>query len=250
MKVKDSVVLVTGANRGIGKGFVEEFLNAGAKKIYLAVRNPKSVEDLVRKNPEKLIPLELDVTKDDLIRKVAEKARDVTILINNAGVLYGGSLFDKDRIEHARKEMETNYFGPLAMVRAFAPVLKTNGGGAVLNVSSIAGLIAFPGIPTYCTSKAAVYFLTQEMRMEMKAQGTQVMSIHPGPVDTDMARDFDMPKVTPNRVAQEAIRALEAGEDMLFPDPYAKELYAMFRKDPALAEKEVMKSFEPSVQAA
>ncbi len=250
MKVKGSVVLVTGANRGIGKGFVEEFLSAGAKKIYLAVRDLETVEEMVKRNPDKLIPLMLDITNDDHVRKAAEIARDVTILINNAGVLYGGSLFDKSRMEYARREMETNYFGPLAMVRAFAPVLKANGGGAVLNVSSIAGLVAFPGIPTYCTSKAAVYFLTQEMRMEMRAQGTQVMSIHPGPVDTDMARDFDMPKVTPNHVAQETIRALESGENILLPDPYARELYALLLKDPALAEKKVMDSFEPSTQAA
>jgi NAD(P)-dependent dehydrogenase (short-subunit alcohol dehydrogenase family) len=110
--------------------------------------------------------------------------------------------------------------------------------------------VAFPGIPTYCTSKAAVFFLTQEARMELKAQGTHVMSIHPGPIDTDMARDFDMPKETPNHVGQEAIRALETGQELLLPDPYAKELYALFRKDPALAAKKVMETFEPATKAA
>lgn len=250
MKVKGSIVLITGANRGIGKGFAEEFLKAGAKKIYLGVRDADSVAAFVKQAPDKLIPLTLDVTKTDQIEKAAAAAKDVTILINNAGVLHGGSLFDPDRAENARREMDVNYFGPLATIRAFAPILKSNGGGAILNVSSIAGLIAFPGIPTYCASKAAVHFLTQEARMELAAQGTHVMGIHPGPIDTDMARGFEMPKATPNHVAQETIRALEAGEDILMPDPYAKEMYALLRKDPDQAARTVVESFGPAADAA
>ena len=250
MKVKGSIVLITGANRGIGKGFAEEFLKAGAKRIYLGVRDLKSVSEFIKQAPEKLFPLVLDVTNPEQIRKAADRARDLTILVNNAGVLYGGSLFDKRRIENARLEMETNYFGPLFMARVFVPILKANGGGALVNISSIAGLVAFPGIPTYCASKAAVYFLSEEERMELAAQGTQVMSVHPGPVDTDMARGFDLPKVSPNHVGQELIRALEAGETMLLPDPYSKEVYALFRKDPRLAAKKIREGFAPAVKAA
>ena len=243
MKIRDAVVLVTGASRGIGRGYAGEFLAAGAKKVYLGVRNPGSVADLAGKDPARMVPLQLDVTKAEDIRKAAQAAKDVTILVSNAGVLHGGGLLDGDRMENARHEMEVNYFGPLAMIRAFAPVLEANGGGAIVSVSSIAGLVAFPGIPTYCTSKAAVYFLAQAARMELGPRGIFVLSVHPGPVDTDMTRDFDMEKVTLGHVARETIRALEAGEEMLLPDPYAQEIYALWRKDPALAARKVGESF-------
>ncbi len=250
MQIKDSVVLVTGANRGIGRAFAEEFVKAGARRVYLGVRDLKSVSALVRQDPKRLIPMQLDVTKPEQLEKAAKTARDVTVLVNNAGVLHGGSLFDTDRMENARHEMEVNYFGPLAMMRAFAPILKANGGGIIVNISSIAGVVVFPGIPTYCASKAALYFLTQSARMELREQGTHVMSVHPGPVDTDMARDFVLPKVTSAHVAKEAIKALEDGSEMLLPDPYAREMYAFWRKDPALADRKAHESFSPSIRAA
>lgn len=197
MKIKGSAALVTGASRGIGRALAEELLSAGARKVYLGVRDLNSVSDFAKQRPEAFIPLQLDVTKPHHIYKAARKAVDVSILVNNAGVVYGGSLFDPDRIEKARMEMEVNYFGPMMMMREFAPILDNNGGGAILNISSIAGLVPFPDIPTYGASKAAVYFLSEEARMELKARGTHVMSVHPGPVDTDMARDYNMPKATP-----------------------------------------------------
>jgi short-subunit dehydrogenase len=132
----------------------------------------------------------------------------------------------------------------MAMLRAFAPVLKANGGGVLANVSSIAGLVSFPGIATYSASKAALHFLTMAARMELAGQKTQVLGIHPGPIDTDMARDFDIPRETPSNVAKEIIRALETGEELLFPDAYAKEMYALLRKDPKLAVRKIQDSFQ------
>ncbi len=250
MKVKDSVVLITGANRGIGKGFAEEFLKAGAKKIYLGVRRPEKITNFIARDPVKLVPLYLDVTDLDHIHAAVQKAGDITILINNAGVLFGGSLADEKRLEDARHEMEVNYFGPLSMIHAFSPLLKANGGGIIINVSSIAGLVAMPGSPTYSTSKAAVHFLTLEARMELKAHGTRVMGIYPGPVDTDMARSFDVPKVSPHHVAQETIRAIETEENYIFPDPHLKDIYTVLRESSNLSIKREGNVFKPESKAA
>ncbi len=134
MNVKDQVILVTGANRGIGKAYVEEFLKAGAKKIYLGVRDPEKARSLAAKDPDKLEIIRLDVANSADIKTAIQTAKDVNIIISNAGVLMGGNLRDKNIEDHARWEMEVNYFGPLALIQAFAPILKANGGGAIVAV--------------------------------------------------------------------------------------------------------------------
>lgn len=161
MKIKDSIALVTGANRGIGKAFVDALLNMGAKKIYATARDVTALAELAAAEGERIVALQLDVTKPEMIDAAVKKAGDVTLLINNAGVAMYEGLISADDLKAARAEMEVNYFGPLNMIRAFAPSLAANGGGGVVNIASIASYVNFPALGSYSASKAAVHSLTQ-----------------------------------------------------------------------------------------
>lgn len=249
MKVENSVVLITGANRGIGKSYAEEFLKSGAAKIYLAVRDTDSVSDFIAQAPEKLIPLQLDVTNAEHIKNAAQTAKDVTILINNAGILHWNNTHSDDVTEQARQEMEVNYIGPLAMIKAFAPVLKANGGGAIATVSSIAGHLSFPNLPTYSASKAAAHSLIMATRLELAEQNTHVVGVYPGPIETDMTVGMKMDMSSPNIVAQETIAALENGTQDVFPDETAKEFHKSVRDDPKAVEAQMLEYYKESKAA-
>ena len=205
MKLQDAVVFITGANRGLGRAFAEAALAAGAAKVYAAARDPASV-DLPG-----VVPVQLDVTDPTQVAAAAARCGDVTLLINNAGILRPGSLMAGDALGAARAEFDTNFFGPWALTQAFAPVLAANGGGAVLNVLSALSWVTLPGVATYSASKAATWALSNGLRQERKAQGTQVTSLHVAYMETDMARGVNAPKVAPADVARQALQGVADG---------------------------------------
>ena len=238
-KIKGQTALVTGANRGIGRAYVEELIAAGANKIYAAARKPESLEQLFADGNGLVVPIALDVTEPDQIESVALAHPDISFLVNNAGVAGFAGLIHAGDTGAARQEMETNYFGTLNMVRAFAPVLATNGGGIIINMASIASHVNFPVLGSYSVSKAAVHSLTQGIRAELATQGTQVIGVYPGPVDTDMAASMPMEKTLPNAVVRRILEGVEAGEEDIFPDPMSIEMHAGLLNDPKAIEKQV-----------
>lgn len=213
MQLANAVVLVTGANRGIGAEFVAQLKERGAAKIYAASRDGSNVEGVV--------PIRLDVTDAAQVRAAAEAAGDVQVLINNAGISTGTSVVSGD-IADIRREMDTNFFGPLLMTQAFAPILKANGGGAIVNVVSALSWFTVPGAGAYAASKAAAWSLTDSARLELAGQGTQVIGVHMGLVDTDMAAASQAPKISPMAVAAAALDAIESGLDEVLADDWAK----------------------------
>lgn len=205
MNLQNSVVFITGANRGLGLAFAQAALAAGARKVYAAARDPSTV------TLPGVVPVKLDVTDPAQIAAAVAACPDVTLLVNNSGISRGSSFLGADAMAAARAEFETNFFGPWAMAQAFAPVLQANGGGAVLNVLSVLSWLTIPGVATYSASKAAAWSLSNGLRNELRAQGTQVTSLHVAYMDTDMTRGLDAPKAAPLDVARLALQGVEAG---------------------------------------
>ncbi len=205
MNLRNAVVLVTGANRGIGLAFAQEALARGAAKVYAAARRPEEV-----KIPG-VVPVRLDVTDAEAVAALAKTLTDVTLIVNNAGIGITGSLLDADSTDVLRKHFETNVVGVLDITRAFAPVLAKNGGGAFINVHSVVSWISSQWLGAYATSKAAVWGLTNNLRLALAEQKTQVLALHMGFVDTDLAKGVDLPKSSPQVIVQRTYDALEAG---------------------------------------
>ncbi len=238
ISVKDAVVFVTGANRGIGRAIVEEAVARGAKRVYSAARDVSSLAELLEQYPEQVVAVRLDVTDGQQIQEAAEQARDTQVLINNAGVAgYSGVIYHHDP-EGARREIETNYFGPLNVTRAFADAIIGNGDGAVATVISVGGLANFPPAATYSASKAAAHSLTQGMRAELAPQGVAVFGVYPGPIDTDMAAGIDMEKETPRNVAVRIFDGMESGVEDITTDAFADNFVQMLKADAKAVEKE------------
>ena len=219
MQLKDSVVFVTGANRGLGLAFAQAALAAGARKVYAAARDPASV------TLPGVVPIQLDVGNAMQVAAAVRDCGDVTLLVNNAGISMGSSfLASPDAIAAARAEFEVNFFGPWALASAFAPVLKANGGGAIVNVLSALSWVSFPSVATYSASKSAAWSLTNGLRNELRAQGTQVVALHVGYMDTDMTRGLDAPKSSPADVARVTLEGVEAGAFEVLADDISRQV--------------------------
>ncbi len=237
MQIEQAVALVTGANSGIGKYFIETLRSLGAARIYAGARKLSSLEDLVAIDPDRIVPIALDITDEASVTAAAAQCDDVNLLINNAGIALSKQLISVPDLSAARAEMEVNYFGTLAMCRAFAPVLKANGGGAIINMLSILGRVNFPTNASYSASKGASYILTQGIRAELAAQNTLVVGVMPATVDTKSSQDFPPPKVAPEAVTQEALQGVIDGVEDVYPGEQAKAMAAQLLSDPKGLEK-------------
>jgi NAD(P)-dependent dehydrogenase (short-subunit alcohol dehydrogenase family) len=224
MKIGGSVALVTGANRGLGAAIAAALVDSGAK-VYGAARNPTSIT-----NPD-VVPVLLDVTSADDIANAARTCGDVSIVVNNAGIGRSSPGLAPDAIDAARAEMETNFFGPLRVARAFAPVLRGNGGGTLVNVLSVLSFISMPQVATYSASKAAAWSLTNALRMELRHQGTLVVAVHAGFIDTDMAAGVNAEKISPQSVAARVVAAVETDAEEVLADPTSQMVKAALPND-------------------
>ena len=213
--IDGSIAHVTGANRGLGRAFTQALLDRGATKVYAAARNPRSVEF----DDSRVVPIALDITDGDAVRAAAQACSDVSVLINNAGAMLQSPFLTAEDPDAARIEMETNYFGTLAMARAFAPVLAAQpGGSALVNMLSVVSFFVSPFNASYGASKAAEWALTNALRIELHGQGTHVVGVHAGFIDTDMAAVITTPKITPEDVATQTMDAIESGAPEVLAD--------------------------------
>lgn len=213
--IDGSIALVTGANRGLGRAFAQALLDRGATKVYAAARNPETVE----LDDPRVLPVALDITDPDAVHAAAQSCPDVSVLINSAGAMLQSPFLTAEDPNAARIEMETNYFGTLSMARAFASILAAQpDGSALVNMLSVVSFFVSPFNASYGASKAAEWALTNALRIEMRGQGTHVVGVHAGFIDTDMAAVITTPKISPEEVAIQTMDAIESGEPEVLAD--------------------------------
>jgi NAD(P)-dependent dehydrogenase (short-subunit alcohol dehydrogenase family) len=241
MKIDGSVALVTGANRGLGQAYARELVKRGAAKVYGAARDAAAVTE------PGVTPIALDITDAGRVGQVAAQCADVSLLVNNAGVMKASTFINAPSLDAARLEMETNYFGTLSMCRAFAPVLAASGGGAIVNMLSITSFYTNPFNASYGASKAAAWSLTNGVRLELHHQGTLVVAVHAGFIDTDMAALVDAPKDSPESVAQQAFDAVEAGQIEVLADERTRTVKAQLSRDHELIYPPVQEFWDAAV---
>jgi NAD(P)-dependent dehydrogenase (short-subunit alcohol dehydrogenase family) len=237
MNIEGKNVLVTGSNRGIGRALVEAALERGAARVYATARTPATLAAMPAENDGRLVRLGLDVTSIEQIQRVAEKANDVDLLINNAGVLASFGVLAGSPAD-VQRDLDTNFFGLLLLARAFTPVLAARESSALVSILSVAALASMPPLGGYSSSKAAAWSLTQALRAELGKQGVQTFAVFPGPVDTDMTRGYEMPKTPAATVARAILDGIERSVLDIYPDPMSRDVGALFAKDPAAVERQ------------
>ena len=239
MNIQNKTVLITGANRGIGRALVNEALRRGAKRIYAGTRGALSVADA------RVTPLTLDVTNDSQIEQAASEVKTLDVLINNAGIALYDDLSNFDVIE---QHLAVNLFGSLKMSRVFLPLLRRSK-GAIVNTLSLMALAPLPLTPAYAISKAAAFNMTQSLRALLAGQGVTVHGVFLGPTDTDMTRGFEIPKASPESAAQRIFDGLENGEDEIFPDPASLSIAEDWRTGAVKALERQFAAFVPESAA-
>lgn len=242
MQIADSIALVTGGNRGLGKAFVQALLDAGARKVYVGTRKPLETGD------PRIQPIKLDVTSAQEIEAAAQACQDVTILLNNAGVASDGPPLAISSIDAARQEIEANYLGLLALSQAFAPILKRNGGGALVNMLSVASWYSYPGLGSYAASKAAAWSITNSIRIELRAQGTLVIGVHAGFIDTEMASAMAGPKARPEDIALATIEGILADREEVLADQRSVEIKTALATDPVAFYRQQQQRWDSRAQ--
>lgn len=246
MKMNDQVVLVTGANRGLGEALVRAALAAGARRVYAAARDPKTVAEAVKRGEGRVVPLALDVTDAASIAEAAKAAPDVSVLVNNAGVLASYGVLTATDADIAR-DFAVNAFGLLATSKAFLPALEAAAGrtsegaasAALVNVLSIVSITNLPSLGGYSASKAAAYSLTQALRHELAKKRIDVHAVLAGSIDTDMVRHIEMPKTSPADVARAIIEAVEAGQDDILPEAGSRGMFDVWKRDARELERQM-----------
>jgi len=238
MDPRDKNILITGAGRGIGRALVTAALDRGARKVYAAARNP---QELRQWRDPRVVPLAVDITDDAMVQAAAVDANDTDLLINNAGVLTSGSLLSLSDAD-LRRDMDTNFFGTLRVIRAFLPALAGRPEAAIANVVSISAFAGEPVRGAYSASKAALFSATQSLRAELRPRRISVHAVFPGPVETEMARGVDARKTAPDVVARNILAGIAAGIDDILPDDGALSIGALWRRDPRAVEAVLSRS--------
>lgn len=244
MDIQGTVALVTGGNRGIGEAFVRRLVAAGAKRVYAGSRDPAAAAHLVQEAPDRVVAIALDVADPASIAAAARECDDVAVLVNNAGVYRNATLLRAPDLAAAREEMEVNYFGPLAMCRAFAPVLGRHPASAIVNVLSAGGIVAVPRMGGYSPSKFAARAMSTCLRAELADQRTSVTALIVGSVDTRMAAHVQGAKERPETIADAGIEAIRRGLDEVDTDRMAVEVRAALARDPKGLERSFAKSLK------